>query len=131
MAITVYGATEAAVDDAEACEPELACLLIDRDEAARLAHALKAIADPTRLQLLRLIQSSPTGEACVCDLTECLGLRQPTISHHLKLMTNAGLLNRERRGTWVWYSVNPEGLRRLRDTLTPAQDGKLAVLPDC
>lgn len=108
------------MEKAESCGPGLSCLLIDRAEAERLAVMLKAIADPTRLQLLRLIERAPGGEACVCDLTDCLGLRQPTVSHHLKLMTEAGLLNRDRRGTWVWYSVNTEGLRRVRDILDPA-----------
>ncbi|MGW7362074.1 ArsR/SmtB family transcription factor [Streptomyces sp. NPDC054841] len=120
MAITTYGGAETAVEKAETCGPGLSCLLIDRAEAERLAVMLKAIADPTRLQLLRLIERAPGGEACVCDLTECLGLRQPTVSHHLKLMTEAGLLDRERRGTWVWYSVNAEGLRRVRDILDPS-----------
>ncbi|WP_328404091.1 metalloregulator ArsR/SmtB family transcription factor [Streptomyces sp. NBC_00390] len=119
MAITTYGAAETAVEATETCTPGLSCLLIDREEAERLAVMLKAIADPTRLQLLRLIERAPAGEACVCDLTDCLGLRQPTVSHHLKLMTEAGLLDRERRGTWVWYSVNVEGLRRVRDILDP------------
>lgn len=113
------GASEPAAEEADTCDSGLACLLIDRAEAERLAGALKAIADPTRLQLLRLIEQAPKGEACVCDLTECLGLRQPTISHHLKVMTDAGLLYRERRGTWSWYSLNHEGLRRLRDILEP------------
>ncbi|QHY96856.1 Arsenical resistance operon repressor [Streptomyces sp. S4.7] len=119
MAITTVGAAQTAVNT-EPCSPKLACLLIEREEAERLAGMLKAIADPTRLQLLRLIERSPDGEACVCDLTECLGLRQPTISHHLKLMTEAGLLNRERRGTWAWFSVNHDGLRRVRNILDPA-----------
>jgi ArsR family transcriptional regulator len=110
------------VDDsqAETCSPKLACLLIDREEAQRLASMLKAIADPTRLQILRLIERSPSGEACVCDLTDCLGLRQPTVSHHLKIMTEAGLLTRERRGTWAWFSVDHDGLRRVRDILDPS-----------
>ncbi|MBC2902469.1 winged helix-turn-helix transcriptional regulator [Streptomyces sp. PSKA01] len=95
-------------------------LLIDRDEAERLAAVLKAIADPTRLQLLRLIERAPDGEACVADLTDCLGLRQPTVSHHLKVMTEAGLLTRERRGTWVWYAVDRAGLHRVRDILPRA-----------
>ncbi|MFG3255325.1 ArsR/SmtB family transcription factor [Streptomyces sp. NPDC048172] len=99
------------------CEPTLACSLLERGKAERLAGMLKAIADPTRLQLLHLIQSAPGGEACVCDLTACLGLRQPTVSHHLKLMTDAGLLTRERRATWVWYAVDPEGLAALRNIL--------------
>ncbi|MCC9706589.1 MULTISPECIES: ArsR/SmtB family transcription factor [Streptomyces] len=121
MAITAFDAAEAVTDDAEAetCTPALACLLIDRDEAERLASMLKAIADPTRLQILRLVERAPSGEACVCDLADCLGFRQPTISHHLKVMTEAGLLNRERRGTWSWYSVNLDGLRRVREILEP------------
>ena len=106
-------------DQPGTCTPSLSCLLIDRDEAERLAAILKAIADPTRLQLLRLIERALKGEACVCDLTECLGLRQPTISHHLKVMTDAGLLTRDRRGTWAWYSVNHAGLRRVREILEP------------
>lgn len=104
----------------ETCSPKLACLLIDREEAERLASMLKAIADPTRLQILRLIERAPNGEACVCDLTECLGLRQPTVSHHLKVMIEAGLLTRERRGTWAWFAVDEDGLRRVRDILDPA-----------
>ncbi|WP_327367996.1 ArsR/SmtB family transcription factor [Streptomyces sp. NBC_01217] len=122
MAITAYGVAGTAVDAAESssCTSGLACLLIEREEAQRLADMLKAIADPTRLQLLRLIEQAPGGEACVCDLTECLGLRQPTVSHHLKKMTEAGLLDRERRGTWAWFSVNHDGLRRVRQILDPA-----------
>ncbi|MFC8273992.1 ArsR/SmtB family transcription factor [Streptomyces sp. NPDC057271] len=121
MAITAIDASpDVRAPEAEACTPRLACLLIDREEAQRLAATLKAVADPTRLQILRLIERSPEGEACVCDLTECLGLRQPTVSHHLKIMTEAGLLKRERRGTWAWFSVDHEGLRRVRDILDPA-----------
>ncbi|WP_326751157.1 metalloregulator ArsR/SmtB family transcription factor [Streptomyces hirsutus] len=120
MAISSYGVrAETAPDGSEASATGLARLLIDRGEAERLAAVLKAIADPTRLQLLRLIERAPRGEACVCDLTDCLGLRQPTVSHHLKVMTESGLLNRERRGTWVWYSVDPAGLRRVREVLEP------------
>nr|WP_258404876.1 MULTISPECIES: metalloregulator ArsR/SmtB family transcription factor [unclassified Streptomyces] len=84
-----------------------------------MAAILKAIADPTRLQILKLIQRAPEGEACVCDLTGCLGLRQPTVSHHLKIMTDAGLLNRERRGTWAWFSINHQGLSKVRLILEP------------
>lgn len=122
MGITAYGTLETAVDEeeAETCSTGLACLLIDREEAERLAGMLKAIADPTRLQIFRLIERSPSGEACVCDLADCLGFRQPTVSHHLKLMTEAGLLNRERRGTWSWYSVNHSGLQKLRSILEPS-----------
>ncbi|KWW98606.1 putative transcriptional regulator [Carbonactinospora thermoautotrophica] len=87
-----------------------------RQEAERLARLFKAVADPTRLQLLSMIQGSPTGEACVCDLTEPFGLTQPTISHHLKILIDAGLLRREKRAIWSWYSITPEHhdtLRRL------------------
>ncbi|QEU83469.1 transcriptional regulator [Streptomyces viridosporus T7A] len=66
------------------------------------------------------IEHAPAGEACVCDLADCLGFRQPTVSHHLKIMTEAGLLNRERRGTWSWYSVNYDDLNRVRVILDPA-----------
>jgi len=125
MAISTYGeAAEAVADQPGTCTPHLSCMLIDRDEAERLAAMLKAIADPTRLQLFRLIERAPKGEACVCDLTECLGLRQPTISHHLRVMTDAGLLNRDRRGTWVWYSVNHHGLRRVREILEPVSESE-------
>ncbi|GAB3178690.1 ArsR/SmtB family transcription factor [Streptomyces incanus] len=129
MAISSYGVrTETVSDGPKACTADLACLLIDRGEAERLAAVLKAIADPTRLQLLRLIERAPQGEACVCDLTDCLGLRQPTVSHHLKVMTESGLLNRERRGTWVWYSVDPAGLRRVREALEPVSPQEPATV---
>ncbi|WKX22412.1 helix-turn-helix transcriptional regulator [Streptomyces sp. HUAS CX7] len=121
MAITELGAAEEAGEAAaESCSPGLACLLIERDEAERLALMLKAIADPTRLQIFRIIERAPAGEACVCDLADCLGFRQPTVSHHLKIMTEAGLLNRERRGTWSWYSVNYDGLNKVRAILQPS-----------
>ncbi|MGY0067967.1 ArsR/SmtB family transcription factor [Streptomyces sp. QTS137] len=121
MAITELSAARAS-DEAkdDTCSPGLACLLIEREEAERLALMLKAIADPTRLQIFRIIEHAPAGEACVCDLADCLGFRQPTVSHHLKIMTEAGLLNRERRGTWSWYSVNYDGLNRVRAILDPA-----------
>jgi ArsR family transcriptional regulator len=128
MASSAYGgAVEAVTDQPGTCTPSLSCLLIDRDEAERLAVMLKAIADPTRLQLLRLIERAPNSEACVYDLTECLGLRQPTISHHLKVMSEARLVNRDRRGTWAWYSVNHEGLRRIREILEPAGEAEDAA----
>jgi ArsR family transcriptional regulator, arsenate/arsenite/antimonite-responsive transcriptional repressor len=86
---------------------------MDRGTAEALAALLKAVADPARLQLLALIRSAPTGEACACDLIEPVGLSQPTVSHHLKVLTEAGLLTRERRGTWAWYAVVPERLEQL------------------
>lgn len=90
---------------------------IAADEAERLARALRTIADPARLRLLSLIQAQPAGEACVCHLTEPLGLSQPTVSHHLKVLLTAGLVERERRGSWAYYRVVPERLEALRDVL--------------
>jgi len=98
------------------CPPLLAGPL-DADEADNLAGALKVIADPTRLRLLSLIQSQPAGEACVCHLTEPLELSQPTISHHLKVLLEAGLVEREQRGSWAYFRVVPDQLRALRELL--------------
>ena len=86
-------------------------------EAEHLAGAFRAIADPARLRLISLLASSPDGEACVCDLVEPLALSQPTVSHHLKLLHQAGLVAREKRGLWVYYRLVPEQLQRLRDAL--------------
>jgi ArsR family transcriptional regulator len=79
-------------------------------DADATAYLLKAVADPVRLRLLSLIRTSEGQEACVCDLTPAVGLSQPTVSHHLKVLTEAGLLTRERRGTWAWFSIVPERL---------------------
>ena len=81
-----------------------------RDEADATAHLLKAVADPVRLRVLGAIRAAKHREACVGDLTAAVGLSQPTVSHHLKVLTEAGLLRRERRGTWTWYAVVPERL---------------------
>jgi ArsR family transcriptional regulator, arsenate/arsenite/antimonite-responsive transcriptional repressor len=102
---------------AASCPPLLQEPLAEHD-AAELARALKTIADPARLRLLSLIQAQPGGETCVCHLTEPLGLSQPTVSHHLKVLHDAGLVERERRGSWVYYRVVPEALANLRDILS-------------
>jgi ArsR family transcriptional regulator len=86
---------------------------MDRDTADALAQLLKAVADPARLQLLSLILTSSEGELCVCDMTEPLGLSQPTVSHHLKVLAAAGLVVREQRGTWAWFSLVPERIAEL------------------
>jgi len=91
---------------------------LKKDAAERLADSFKAIADPARLRLLSFIASQPSGEACVCYLTRPVGLSQPTVSHHLKVLYAAGLLDRDRRGTWVYYRIVPERLAALRDALT-------------
>jgi len=89
------------------------------EAAEQLAHTLKAIADPTRLRLLSMIAAHAGGEACVCELTEPVGLSQPTISHHLKVLVEAGLLTREKRGVWAYYTVATEALSALAAVLTP------------
>ncbi len=102
---------------AASCPPLLQGALSD-EEAQRLGRALKAIADPARLRLISLIQAQPDGEACVCHLTEPLGLSQPTVSHHLKVLLQAGLVERDQRGSWAYYRVAPEPLAALRDVLS-------------
>ncbi len=77
-----------------------------------VASVFKALADPNRLRLLSIVKSSEGGEACVCDLTEPLNLGQPTVSHHLKILVDAGLLHREKRGTWAYYSLVPGSIER-------------------
>jgi len=93
-----------------------------RDDAEELATAFKAIADPGRLRLLSFIAAQPDAEACVCNLIEPLGLSQPTVSHHLKVLTDAGLLARERRGTWMFYRLVLDRVEALRQALAlPAE----------
>ena len=98
------------------CPPLLAGALAV-GEAEELAASLKALADPTRLRLLSLIQAQPNAEACVCHLTEPLGLTQPTVSHHLKVLLGAGLVERDQRGNWAYFKVVPEELAALRGVL--------------
>ena len=86
--------------------------------ATDLARTLKAIADPARLRLLSMIAAHDGGEACVCDLTEPLGLSQPTVSHHLKVLVDAGLLIRDKRGVWAYFTLVPGALDSLADVLS-------------
>jgi ArsR family transcriptional regulator, arsenate/arsenite/antimonite-responsive transcriptional repressor len=102
---------------ATSCPPLLAGPLPPED-AEGLAQALKVIADPARLRLLSLIQAQPGHEACVCNLTEPLGLSQPTVSHHLKVLLGAGLVERQQRGNWAYFRVVPEPLAALRELLS-------------
>ncbi|MEU3226668.1 MULTISPECIES: ArsR/SmtB family transcription factor [unclassified Streptomyces] len=97
------------------CSPGPSGDLITRDEVELRVAGLKAMADPARLQILHLIQQAPAGELCVCDLTDSLGLSQPAVSRHLKILAMAGLLAREQRGTWAWFSLVPSALRDLQD----------------
>ncbi|QFG23085.1 metalloregulator ArsR/SmtB family transcription factor [Actinomadura sp. WMMB 499] len=98
--------------DGVCCAP-LSGSAMSEDDAAELAGVFKALADPVRLRLLNMIASAEGGEACVCDLTGPFELSGPTISHHLKVLRNAGLIEGERRGTWVYYRAVSERLTRL------------------
>ena len=102
------------------CTPITGAVLTAQ-EATDLAAILKAVADPTRLQLLSLIQAHEDGEACVCDLTEPVGLSQPTVSHHLKVLLGAGLVTRQKRGAWAYYRAVPQRLNDLATALTGAR----------
>ncbi|BCW71383.1 metalloregulator ArsR/SmtB family transcription factor [Arthrobacter sp. NicSoilB8] len=101
---------EPAVDDS-CCSPS-AKPAMSAVEAQQRALVFKALADPNRLRLLSIVKGADGGEACVCDLTEPLDLGQPTVSHHLKILVEAGLLHREKRGTWAYYSLVPGAIER-------------------
>jgi len=96
----------------DCCTPVLEAPLLE-PEAEALAGTLKVLADPARLRLVSVIAAQPGAEACVCNLTAPLGLSQPTVSHHLKLLHEAGILDREQRGRWVYYSLRPGALDRV------------------
>ena len=96
----------------DCCEP-LTREPLGAEQADRLMPLLKALADPVRLRLLSLVASHAGGEACVCDLNDAFDLSQPTISHHLKVLHESGLLDREKRGVWVYYRVRTEALAGL------------------
>ena len=96
-----------------ACCPPLAAEPLSADQARQIAPLLKALADPVRLRLMSLVASHQGGAACVCDLTGAFDLSQPTISHHLKVLHEAGLLDREKRGVWVYYRARTEALASL------------------
>ncbi|WP_407358684.1 metalloregulator ArsR/SmtB family transcription factor [Microbacterium sp. LTA6] len=107
---------------ADICSP-VATHAIGQDAAASVATTLKALADPLRLRMLSAIASDPRGESCVCDLAELAEVAQPTVSHHLKVLKDVGVLTSERRGTWVWYRINPDRRRAvtaLLDSFAPA-----------
>lgn len=106
-------------DDAACCPPLLGPSLAE-DDAEALATMLKALADPVRLRLVNLIASAPDGEVCACDLPAQLDRSQPTISHHLSLLTKAGIVDREQRGRWAWFTLRSEQLTSLCQALDPA-----------
>jgi len=94
---------------------------LDDAAAAALAKVFKALGDPTRVRLVSLIAASPDSEACICDLTEPVGLSQPTVSHHMKLLADAGLISRTQRGKWAYYRIVPEALAAAARALAPAE----------
>ncbi|MFI2777988.1 ArsR/SmtB family transcription factor [Streptomyces sp. ALB3] len=105
-------------DRPDGCCPTLLNAPLGEDQAETLAKVFKALGDPVRLRLLSMIASRAGGEVCVCDLTPAFDLSQPTISHHLKLLRQAGLIDSERRGTWVYYRLLPEMTDLLAAVLT-------------
>jgi ArsR family transcriptional regulator len=108
----------ALVDTTPCCEP-LQDAALSQEEAVQLSMRLKALADPARLRLVSLLMTAPDGEACTCDLTEPLGLSQPTVSHHLKRLAQAGLVTGERRGVWTYYRVDQDALSAAVSVLAP------------
>jgi ArsR family transcriptional regulator, arsenate/arsenite/antimonite-responsive transcriptional repressor len=105
-------------DVAQCCAP-LACEPLPAAGAEELAALFKAVADPVRLRLLSMIACHPGGESCVCDLTPAFAMTAPSISYHLKILREAGLITSERRGTWVYYRVLPEVMARMSAVLAP------------
>jgi ArsR family transcriptional regulator len=113
-------------DDAPCCPP-LTGTVLDDEQATELAARLKALADPVRIRLVSLLACSENGELCACDLPSVLGRKQPTISHHLKTLTEAGLVEREQRGKWAWFRLAPDGLAELRSALGGEDDERVTT----
>jgi ArsR family transcriptional regulator len=115
--IGVVTLIDAPMADAAACCTPLVREPLDAAQAEELAHTLKALADPARLRLLSIVAASQNEEACVCDLTEPIGLSQPTVSHHLRVLTEAGFITRSKRGTWAYFKLVPGALDRMSQLL--------------
>ena len=107
----------AVLDGGDGCCPAVLSVPLSETAAAELARDFAVLADPVRLRLLSLLASAPAGEACVCELVEPLERSQPTISHHLKILSEAGLITGEKRGRWVWYRPVPDRIAQLRGVL--------------
>ncbi|WP_434063156.1 ArsR/SmtB family transcription factor [Glutamicibacter ectropisis] len=105
--------------DAPCCVPAHGEGMLQLEEAELLAARFKALSDPNRLRILSIVSSNQDAETCVCDLPGPLGLKQPTVSHHLKILVDAGILHREKRGVWAYFSVVPGALESLGSTLLP------------
>jgi ArsR family transcriptional regulator len=115
--MTRRGAVIRASTGTDECCPSVLGAPLHADEATALAAGFTALADPVRLRVLSMLAAAPEGEVCVCDFVEPLGRTQPTISHHLKVLGEAGLVHGDRRGKWVWYSLDRDRLARLRAAL--------------
>jgi ArsR family transcriptional regulator len=107
------------LDALAGCCAPLAEAPLSEDDANVLASGLKAVAEPARLRLVSLVLASPGQEACICDLTAPLGLSQPTVSHHMKVLVDAGLLTREKRGRWAYFRAVPLAFESLAQALQP------------
>jgi ArsR family transcriptional regulator len=105
--------------EGEACCPSVLAAPLGETDAHELARGFAALADPARLQILSILAASPAGEVCVCELVDPLGKSQPTVSHHLKVLGDAGLVEGERRTKWVWYRLVPSRLDALQAALGP------------
>jgi ArsR family transcriptional regulator, arsenate/arsenite/antimonite-responsive transcriptional repressor len=124
LLIDTFDGSEPMSDPSFACCTPLTGTAMSTEQAEQVAPLLKALADPVRLRLVSLIASADGGEACVCDLNEAFDLTQATISHHLKVLHTAGILDREKRGVWVYYAVRPEALTAVVNLFTsPALAG--------
>ena len=106
------------IDAADGCCSSVTGRVLDVESAERLARSFKALGETTRVRLLSLIAATADGEACVCDLTNLVGFSQPTVSHHLRLLVQAGLITREQRGKWAYYAVVDHALDALARALT-------------
>jgi ArsR family transcriptional regulator len=109
-------ATEAHRGHVDCC-PSLLGAPLAADQAADMALGFSALADPVRLRILSILAAAPEGEVCVCDFVVPLGKSQPTVSHHLRILGDAGLVHGDRRGRWVWYSLDRKRLAQLRSAL--------------
>jgi len=109
----------ATIEPTDRCCTSVLASPLDASQAAELASGFTALADPVRLRVLSILAAAPEGEVCVCDFVGPLGKSQPTVSHHLKILSEAGLVAGERRGKWVWYSLNRERLADLQAALQP------------
>src|SRR5580704_13559369 len=102
------------IDSTSQCCPSVLAAPLEAAQAAELAEGFSALSDPVRLRVLSILAAAPQGEVCVCEFVEPLGKSQPTISHHMRILSEAGLVQGDRRGKWVWYSLKRDRLAQLR-----------------